>query len=675
MLPPLVLDTVPLPFSDGNPTFHPPVVIPTDVIKGYENPSPTALASWLAKCAAIATKEYSEHPERCPGFQPQLHGSVEFTAGAKMSDFPTGYRLLFLQRGTSGPSKVGDPYLFGHPTGSKFRSMPEFAPHLEWLVSDPSHDYANCLCKYCPRMVPRGSKQSTPVRPARARPASIKKSAEKTANIMEPIVIADTPPPAERTPRPKDIIGKTSLSATSQPAKAVEIEAILISDSTSDTAANAPPSAKQTASKKRPAEGAAGPSLKKTRATPAAPGVTTSPVISIPSPSVGPGALSQGGLRSDGASSLPKGGRANVPDRDVGTSAASATKADLHPHAFTPAEPLFRLGDVVWAQVYLALSMSHPAIIPLPLPTNPNNCVDTNSLRGKIAYWPAIVKTAFDRNHASGIPGAAGFWVPPLWHEPGQKPGDAPSFSPTHQHRNEPDWKGFAYILHLVDAPVAFTVLEAYVRPFAGFVLPGTLRVGASVYEQFARACSDEILNRYIATANKVSTRLTISLAVSRYTYALGKGPAPKVLPPPPDAPSGPPGPPSWEMIQIGAEHIRVHDFVRTHTSSSARPEGKTVISIAQVLGIIWKRDSAVQLICRQMVLCDADPTRDRGDPTFAVRWDRRCQVMRARQGAPLLTLSVENIIGRFYPSLKGIDGWAGPRNAVAVTQNNVELA
>ncbi|KAJ3182297.1 hypothetical protein HDU87_008459 [Geranomyces variabilis] len=676
MLPPLVLDTVPCPaFSDGNPALHPPVIVPTDDVRGYENPTPGALSSWLGKCATIAAKEYAKHPERCPGFQSQLHGSVTFAADATMPDFPSGYRLVFLQRFASTASqtkardtKVGDPYLFGHPCGAKFRSMPEFAPHLEWLVSDPTHDYANCLCRYCPRCVSGGS-PSTPGRSARKQTVS-KNSAGIPAKDMEPIVIGNTPPRPQKTPRPKNTNKKPATATAPETTAApdpdvIDPDVIIVSDSTTSGSAAVTPSV----TKKRAPEGEPASTSKKSRLSPAASGVTPSSVILVDSPLLASGSLPDT-QQSNGVPLSVMSGRQNLPNGGLSTSAASHEKtAAPHAHPSTPTEPLFRLGDVVWIQVYLSLLTSHPTVIPLPLPTNPAYCVDSSSLRGKIAYWPAVIQVAYDKKSEGSSARITPFWVPPLWHEPGPQPGDPLKFAPTHQYRNDPQWKGFAYVLRLVDAPVEFKVLEEYVRPFSGYVLPRTLRVGASAYEQFTQRCSDDTLKRYIATANKVYeyARTVVRIA----------GPAPKVLPPLPDAPPGPPGQPSWEMIQIGAEHIRVHDFVRASVSPVVRPDGKEkpVISIVQILGITWKRDSAVQLSCRQMVACDADAARDYADPTYARRWDGLGLVVRAKEKAPLLTLAVENIIGRYYPSLKGIDGWAGPRTAVAVTQSHMELA
>ncbi|KAI8799669.1 hypothetical protein BJ742DRAFT_745895 [Cladochytrium replicatum] len=43
-----------------------------------------------------------------------------------------------------------DAFLYGHPSGSKYRSTNEFLPHLLWLIEDDSHDYRNCTCKLCP---------------------------------------------------------------------------------------------------------------------------------------------------------------------------------------------------------------------------------------------------------------------------------------------------------------------------------------------------------------------------------------------------------------------------------------------------------------------------------------------------------------------------------------------
>ncbi|KAJ3031057.1 UNVERIFIED_CONTAM: hypothetical protein HDU68_006645 [Siphonaria sp. JEL0065] len=56
---------------------------------------------------------------------------------------PTNYSLMQQQRPTGNRA---DKYLYGHPSGSRFRSPNEFMPHLEWLKNNQTHP---CTCKLC----------------------------------------------------------------------------------------------------------------------------------------------------------------------------------------------------------------------------------------------------------------------------------------------------------------------------------------------------------------------------------------------------------------------------------------------------------------------------------------------------------------------------------------------
>ncbi|KAJ3157609.1 hypothetical protein HDU86_003261 [Geranomyces michiganensis] len=63
--------------------------------------------------------------------------------------FPVGYRLF--ERARSDGVTL-DAYLYGHPSGRRFRSPAEFQPHLMWLAKgDPS---IRCGCQYCGLMPP-----------------------------------------------------------------------------------------------------------------------------------------------------------------------------------------------------------------------------------------------------------------------------------------------------------------------------------------------------------------------------------------------------------------------------------------------------------------------------------------------------------------------------------------
>ncbi|KAF1830999.1 hypothetical protein BDW02DRAFT_557787 [Decorospora gaudefroyi] len=60
-------------------------------------------------------------------------------------------QLKTVKNHSGGGHDRQDAYLYGYPKGPKkrFRSPVEFFPHLLWLCTDDSSDYANCTCKMC----------------------------------------------------------------------------------------------------------------------------------------------------------------------------------------------------------------------------------------------------------------------------------------------------------------------------------------------------------------------------------------------------------------------------------------------------------------------------------------------------------------------------------------------
>ncbi|KAF7356540.1 Actin-related protein 8 [Mycena venus] len=90
-----------------------------------------------------------------------------------LRDWPTGYRMFDHHKGKAANPRH-DAYLFG--SKSKFRSVPEFAPHAIWLMGDGS---VPCNCKYCTKkpqreissaMGLRTSSSPSPSRPVRPKP-------------------------------------------------------------------------------------------------------------------------------------------------------------------------------------------------------------------------------------------------------------------------------------------------------------------------------------------------------------------------------------------------------------------------------------------------------------------------------------------------------------------------
>ncbi|KAJ3083505.1 hypothetical protein HDU99_008998 [Rhizoclosmatium hyalinum] len=67
------------------------------------------------------------------------------TGVESISSFPAGYEI---HTQTRTVTKNWDCYLFGHPSGYRFRSPNEFAPHFLFLMSDRT---IRCFCKGCQR--------------------------------------------------------------------------------------------------------------------------------------------------------------------------------------------------------------------------------------------------------------------------------------------------------------------------------------------------------------------------------------------------------------------------------------------------------------------------------------------------------------------------------------------
>ncbi|KAI8819962.1 uncharacterized protein EV422DRAFT_568407 [Fimicolochytrium jonesii] len=180
------LTVVPVPFSDGTTETLPEQIVESledysaanpdaDLRSVYEWAKATALASFIKRCSEHLKTVYSENPSKCPGV-PAGTTAIEFDPDAVLRTLPDGYNLLNLHRkdthGKDGKLQRPDPYLFGHPSGSKFRSSPEFYPHLTWLVLSDNHDPAECTCKYCPSWAKRLSiltAEGLPITPRRAR--------------------------------------------------------------------------------------------------------------------------------------------------------------------------------------------------------------------------------------------------------------------------------------------------------------------------------------------------------------------------------------------------------------------------------------------------------------------------------------------------------------------------
>ncbi|RUP48465.1 hypothetical protein BC936DRAFT_144526 [Jimgerdemannia flammicorona] len=181
-------------FSDGVEEHHPKFSITKlyrpdgqlNYFRAYDNDEPVRLM-WLGKFGDELAKleidtAANENPNPNPnpnaeGSTPKKRTGPEKSSGQYiLSDFPRGYKLFchyFVPKAKKAdgaadtPSKDSHPtlcpitnvparrdtYLFGHPTGQRFRSPNEFLPHLVWLATVASRDPRDCTCKYCPSLV------------------------------------------------------------------------------------------------------------------------------------------------------------------------------------------------------------------------------------------------------------------------------------------------------------------------------------------------------------------------------------------------------------------------------------------------------------------------------------------------------------------------------------------
>ena len=58
----------------------------------------------------------------------------------KLVDLPEGYRLFMHRTRKNGDPERVDGYIYGHPTGSKFRSLNEAKDHFAALAGDVDNE-------------------------------------------------------------------------------------------------------------------------------------------------------------------------------------------------------------------------------------------------------------------------------------------------------------------------------------------------------------------------------------------------------------------------------------------------------------------------------------------------------------------------------------------------------
>ncbi|KAJ3127734.1 hypothetical protein HK098_005851 [Nowakowskiella sp. JEL0407] len=147
---------LPPPRSDGDIDTHP---LPSELTTFDENGAiyrlmeDQKLRSVLAKCTVPLREMYLKNPQIIPGFSAD---TVNFDALAKLEALPENYTAYEKVKYKTDRKNLRtneiertDLYIFGHPSGKKYRSVPEFIPHLKWLASDPTLNRERCECKLC----------------------------------------------------------------------------------------------------------------------------------------------------------------------------------------------------------------------------------------------------------------------------------------------------------------------------------------------------------------------------------------------------------------------------------------------------------------------------------------------------------------------------------------------
>ncbi|KAI5296419.1 hypothetical protein KEM52_002831 [Ascosphaera acerosa] len=165
-------------FSDGNPAMRPPPggnILPDDS------------SQYMKKLAHMWMQEMGK-----------LVPGKTYTLDA----LPAGYAVFYRRR----PNTTHvDRYLYGHPSGSIYRSVPEFWPHFLYLMK---HDGSPCACALCVKKTSARTGSAPPTRKPSARKIHEKSVAfdyENTPDIWKALVMK-----LKRTDIDQDVSEKAS---------------------------------------------------------------------------------------------------------------------------------------------------------------------------------------------------------------------------------------------------------------------------------------------------------------------------------------------------------------------------------------------------------------------------------------------------------------------------------
>ncbi|KAJ3280826.1 hypothetical protein HK104_000386 [Borealophlyctis nickersoniae] len=640
------------------------------------------LTLYLDRLSTHLLDIYENNPDKRPG-----GANVSFSGAAKLSSLPAGYKLYETRRqeGTLA-GKHADQYLFGHPSGSRFRSVNEFVPHLRWLVEDASHNYSNCACKYCGAYARRlglhGASTVTPKKrplqsaekskaPATSPDMSAKVTPQKkTKDTAQKKTVVETAAPSPKTP----IVGTPSSSPMMPPKKKAKHEDNAVPEIPSGGAVHKAPSAYKpmvTFGRKGGApavEKSDGPMIVELEeisgseeevATGEAGGLTLAQVLAASKLNgEKPRRKSTGKAKEESPkdrNNAGLGGSHQTTPKTRGRSArgnSSRSRKDQIPNSTSmrheaphimpapivkpsgpaspkPAEPCYYIGDVVWVRT-------------LVTPADPRREFSCTDLDGNIVHlnvsdlddellcWPAVVRSV---RPVSKVRFLDVVWHPPLLVEevagvitckPAQEFRDYDNSLPEAQHAYAVE------LLKLNGAPI--TLREESIFPLCAHTAPPDRTRIASI------PATDKVLNSYLGA-------LTLAHSVVKPALAV-VGKAPKLITVGPERPVM-----SWEEIQFGPERIRLGDAVRAVERGIMNQFGAFELACIQ-----WTRGGKMTFSGYRL---SPNPSVDRTHKWYFL--SKEGPYVMERENYVLVEFQQDDLMGRFYAMDPYCNTVAGP--------------
>ncbi|WWD05517.1 hypothetical protein V865_003595 [Kwoniella europaea PYCC6329] len=170
------------PRTDGDPSKYP------ETIKGSD--------SWYEE-EGVGTAKYELYASQVAKHLVN-HLGLNVDASKQRIPLPEGYKIFAHKKAQSSGEVRTDHYVYGARDVAKFRSVPEFLDHAEWLfdTSRPLDDHTTCTCKYSKGTNRRQSMPSSATkRPSGSSPlkegSAKKKKVEPREEAVFPAVVPE----------------------------------------------------------------------------------------------------------------------------------------------------------------------------------------------------------------------------------------------------------------------------------------------------------------------------------------------------------------------------------------------------------------------------------------------------------------------------------------------------